>query len=91
MRLNITLDSKLVERLDKYAEENGYKRSTLIGVCIRDYLDAKEVTPQMKKLMADFLTDAALRVSDSITQEEFEERMNAQQITLDELQNRMKK
>lgn len=91
MRLNITLDDKLVERLDKYATENGYKRSTLIGVCIRDYLDTKEVTPKMQKLMADFLSDAALRVGGNITQEEFEDRMNAQQITLDELEQKLRK
>lgn len=91
MRVNITLDDKILERLDRYAKENGYKRSTLIGVCIRDFLDAKEVAPKMQKLMQDFLNDAALRVGGQITQDEFQERVNSQQVTMEELQKTLEK
>lgn len=91
MRVNITLDDKLLERLDKFASDNGYKRSTLVGVCIREFLDAKEVAPKMQKLMQDFLNDAALRVGGQITQDEFQERVNSQQITMDELRKSLEK
>lgn len=91
MRVNITLDDKLLERLDMYADENGYKRSTLIGVCIREFLDAKEAAPKMQKLVSEFLNDAAARVSGQISDAEFQARVNSTQITMEELQKSLQK
>lgn len=43
MKANITLDDKLMERIDNFADNNYMTRSGLISVAVTDYLNSKEM------------------------------------------------
>ena len=42
MKVQISIDDKLVERVDKYAEENYISRSGLFSIAMTQYLNANE-------------------------------------------------
>lgn len=44
MKVQISIDDKLLERVDRYAEENYMSRSGLISFACSQFLSAKEVS-----------------------------------------------
>lgn len=50
MKINITIDDKLLQRADQYADENGMTRSGLISVALRDYLNTRELSSAIKSI-----------------------------------------
>lgn len=52
MRLNVTIKSDIVERMDSYAKDNGMTRSALISIAVSQYLNAVEAMPSVQKLLA---------------------------------------
>lgn len=59
VKVNITLQEELLTRLDQYADENGMTRSGLIQMAARQYMDAVDNAPILKRIMTDLvnLTD----------------------------------
>lgn len=51
-KINITLQKDLLVRADEYASDNGMTRSGLISVALAQYLNAVEVQPSIKKILA---------------------------------------
>lgn len=52
MRLNVTIKSDIVKRMDAYAKDNGMSRSALISIAVSQYLNAVEAMPSVQKLLA---------------------------------------
>lgn len=50
MKVQITLDNALVERLDKYADDNYMSRSGLISLATTQFLNASDVTSAVKDM-----------------------------------------
>lgn len=51
VKVNITLQEDLLTRLDQYADENGMTRSGLIQMAARQYMDAIDNAPILKRIM----------------------------------------
>ena len=50
MKLGIALNDELLERIDRYADENYMSRSGLISLACTQFLNASEVTLAVKDL-----------------------------------------
>lgn len=50
MKVQITLDDALMERVDAYADENYMSRSGLLSLAVTQYLNAAEVTKAIKEM-----------------------------------------
>lgn len=50
MKVQITLDDALMERVDAYADENYMSRSGLLSLAVTQYLNAAEVTKSIKEM-----------------------------------------
>lgn len=50
MKVQITLDDALMERLDAYADENYMTRSGLVSLAVTQYLNANDVTKAVKEM-----------------------------------------
>lgn len=50
MKVQITLDDTLMERVDAYADENYMSRSGLLSLAVTQYLNAAEVTKLIKEM-----------------------------------------
>lgn len=50
MKLQVSLDDKLVKRLDNYAQENYMSRSGLISFACNQFLNQVEITQAIKTL-----------------------------------------
>ena len=50
MKLGIALDNELLERIDRYADENYMSRSGLISLSCTQFLNAAEVTLVIKDM-----------------------------------------
>lgn len=50
MKVQITLDDALMERVDAYADENYMSRSGLLSLAVTQYLNAAEVTKVIKEM-----------------------------------------
>lgn len=50
MKIGITLDENLVNRIDKFADENYMSRSGLISLACTQYLNAAEVTNAIREM-----------------------------------------
>lgn len=55
-KISISMNEVLLERVDKYCEDNFQNRSGLIAIALKSYLDSQEVLPKFKEL-ADALTE----------------------------------
>lgn len=49
VRLQVLLDADDAERLERFCEEYGFKKSTLVARLIREYLD-REAYPEQRTL-----------------------------------------
>lgn len=52
MKVQLSINDKLMERADSYAEKNYLKRSDLISLALTEYLNAKEFTAIVPELLA---------------------------------------
>ena len=50
MKINISLDDELVNRIDEYADYNYMSRSGLISLACTQYLNANEMTKAIKDM-----------------------------------------
>lgn len=50
MKVQITLDDALMERVDTYADENYMSRSGLVSLAVTQYLNSADVTKAIKEM-----------------------------------------
>lgn len=50
MKVQITLDDALMERVDNFADENYMSRSGLLSLAVTQYLNAQDVTRAIKEM-----------------------------------------
>lgn len=50
IKVGITLDEELMQRVDEYAEENYLNRSSLISIATTQYLNAADVTKAIREM-----------------------------------------
>lgn len=50
MKVQITLDDALVQRIDAFADENYMSRSGLLSLAVTQYLNAADVTKAIKDM-----------------------------------------
>lgn len=50
MKVQITLDDALMERVDTYADENYMSRSGLVSLAVTQYLNSADVTKAIKDM-----------------------------------------
>ena len=51
-KVTISVEPKLLERIDNYADENGMTRSGFISLAVKKYLEAEAAMPSITKMMA---------------------------------------
>ena len=51
-KLSVSLEEKLIDRIDKFAADSGLNRSALIAVACVQYMDACEAAPGLNSLLA---------------------------------------
>ena len=84
-KINVTIRDDLLDRMDGYADDNGMTRSGLIAIAVTQYLNAVEAMPSVNKLL-----NAMAAVSDGVLKGEMppseaRARLDAIQVTYDEL------
>lgn len=62
-KLSVTIRSALLDRMDRYADENGMTRSGLIAIAVTQYLNAVEAMPSVNKMLnaMSAVTDGVLK------------------------------
>lgn len=73
MKINITLDDKLLNRLDVYADENYMSRSGLISLACTQFLNSAEVVGVVKEMGAAINKIADMGGVDDDTQKQIED------------------
>ena len=51
MKVQLSINDKLMERADEYADKNYMKRSDLVTLALTEYLNAKEIQAIMPELV----------------------------------------
>ena len=51
MKVQLSINDKLMERADGYAEKNYMKRSDLVSLALTEYLNAKEIQALLPELV----------------------------------------
>ncbi len=54
IRCNITIDEEILVRVDDFADKHGMTRSALIVLALEKYMDAQEMMPDAKSILAGF-------------------------------------
>lgn len=75
MKINITIDDKLLERVDNYAENNYMSRSGLFSFAVAQFLNQAEVIGAVKDMSLAMrkIADASVVDDDTLKQlEDFE-------------------
>lgn len=52
MKVQLSINDKLMERVDDFAEKNYYNRSSLFQVAMTEYLNAKEMQSLLPEMVA---------------------------------------
>lgn len=73
MKINITLDDKLLSRLDNYADDNYMSRSGLISLACTQFLNSAEVVGVVKEMGATINKIADMGGVDDDTQKQIED------------------
>lgn len=73
MKVNITLDDKLLERLDNYADENYMSRSGLISLACTQYLNSADTVRIIKEMGVAINKIADIGELDEDTQRQIED------------------
>lgn len=50
MKVQVSMDNALVQRVDQYADENYISRSALVTIALTQFLNAQEVTSAVKDM-----------------------------------------
>lgn len=50
IKVNVTLDEELMRRVDEYAEENYFNRSSLVSLATTQFLNAADVTKAIRDM-----------------------------------------
>lgn len=72
-KVQISIDDKLLERIDKYADNNYTSRSGLISLGMAEYLNSKEVIGLVKDMSLAVRKIADNSVVDDSTMEKLED------------------
>ena len=73
MKVQITLDDALMERVDSFADENYMSRSGLLSLAVTQYLNAAEVSKAIKDMAICMRKIADTGSIDSVTQQQLED------------------
>lgn len=73
MKVNITLDDELVQRVDNYADRNYMSRSGLISLALTQYLNQQELVLAIKDVSLAIRKVADSGKMDHETVEQFED------------------
>lgn len=73
MKVNITLDDKLLERLDNHADENYMSRSGLISLACTQYLNSADTVRVIKEMGVAINKIADMGELDENTQRQIED------------------
>ena len=73
MKVNVTLDDKLLSRLDAYADENYMSRSGLISLACTQYLNSADVVRVVKEMGVAINKIADMGGLDEDTQKQIED------------------
>lgn len=73
MKVQITLDDALMERVDTYADENYMSRSGLVSLAVTQYLNSADVTKAIKDMALCIRKIADTGNIDDETREELED------------------
>lgn len=73
MKVNITLDDELMQRVDNYADRNYMSRSGLISLAVTQYLNQQEVILAIKDVSLAIRKVADTGKMDHETIEQFED------------------
>lgn len=84
-KLSITLKPEVLQRADRYANENAISRSALIGLALTQYLDAVEAMPSVNKLLSAMAAVADGTIKGDLVPSEADARMRAIQASYDAL------
>ena len=85
MRVNVYIADEVMSRVDAYCEQNGLRRGAFLTMAATDFLRAKEMTPQIKELLGDFLKTSGEAVQGQITPDEFDRRSKVTQEQIEQL------
>lgn len=72
-KINISLDDNLLERMDRYAEDNYMSRSGLVSISVAQYLNANEVITLVKDMSLAMRKIADSGTIDSETEQKLED------------------
>lgn len=73
MKVQITLDDALMERVDSYADENYMSRSGLLSLAVTQFLNTAEVTKAVKDMAVSMRKIADTGSIDHETREQLED------------------
>lgn len=73
MKVNVTLDDKLLSRLDTYADENYMSRSGLISLACTQYLNSADIVRVVKEMGVAINKIADMGELDEDTQKQIED------------------
>ena len=73
MKVGITMDDALMERVDAYADANYMSRSALLSLAVTQYLNAAEVTHAIKEMAVCMRKIADTGKIDDETREQLED------------------
>lgn len=73
MKVQITLDDALIERLDNHADENYMSRSGLVSLAVTQYLNSADTMKAIGEIAICMRKIADTGVIDSKTREELED------------------
>lgn len=85
MRVNVYIADDVMARVDAYCKANGLRRGAFFTMAATDFLNAKEMTPQLKSLLGDFLKVSGAAVAGEISQEEYELRSSEAQQQVEQM------
>ena len=85
MKVQVSVPDGLLERIDAYCDKNRYTRSGFISLCVSQYLDAKEITPEVNQQFSDAFKAMGDYLLKRITKEDMESRLDASAARIKEL------
>lgn len=91
MKVQISVPDGLLERIDSYCKQNRYTRSGFISLCVGQYLDAKEASPELNQQFSDALQTMGDFLLKKISAEEMSSRLDASASRIKELSDGIEK
>lgn len=72
MRVNVYIDDDVMVRVDSFCKENGLRRGAFLTMAATDFLRSKELAPQLKEILGDFLKMSGQAVQGEISRDEYD-------------------